>query len=899
MLEKETREYIDKKLKQFWWYINNYNQVQLEYPINWDSSFFADYALLDNDNTVLAIVEAKKFERSARDGQFQALEYAEILEAKQWYRPFIFLSNWKELFFYNSAKELPPKKIKTFFHIKDLRRLKELQKMELPPTSIKIDSNISWRYYQQEAIKKVVEWVEQWKREFLLVMATGTGKTRTAMGLIDVLLKSYNIQKVLFLTDRTALRDQAYDDWFAVYFKSTPKTKIETWKTDDDARLFSATYQTMINYLPEFSSGFFDLVIVDEVHRSAYNEYKKVLDHFDAIKVWLTATPVQFLQRDTYKLFWLKDEWATYCYDIDNAISDKNLVPYNVLIARTRFQIQWIKWRQLPKELLDQLIKEWKDPEEYNFEWSEIWKKIDNKDTNRAVIKEFMEQSIKIEDWLPWKTIIFAMNQKHAENLQNTFEEMYPNLNNFSVIITSNVERHDELLKDFKKLKTEKKFRVAISVDMLDTWIDVPEIVNLVFARKVFSESKFWQMIWRWTRLCPNVFWPWLDKECFQIIDFALNFDEEHTFKNPAPYVASIQQKYYESKIELLKLFEHRWDKKNFEVVKKELIQMVKSLKENDELYERKTIIENIVTWRIFDNIAINPYEELQKIAPLLRYYDSDSIDEIKFLLKNERLRIAILKKEETKNLINSIASDINALSKTINAVNKKEERIKEVLTPSFWQEIDIDTINQLKLDFTNLMKYRNPEKPNIIITDIEDDIIERRWIEYSEGKKMESDKYWQKFVEQIEAFANKSKALEKIKNWETINANDLWELERLFMQSEYNITIQNLRRVYWRSTLEFEQLIKVALWKATLPEWNDEVSEIFEKYLQENNFSSNQIRFLQIVKAVIIKQKFITYEDFYSDTFEKSFGIWAFERLFRQPEQKKVMELVDKFVLI
>lgn len=902
MLEKETREYIDKKLKNSWFDISNSNQVTLEFPIktNW-LTLFADYALLDTDNKVIAIIEAKKFERSARDWQFQALEYAQILEEQQWYRPFIFLSNGKEIYFYNSSKNESPRLIKSFHSIKDLRKLKELQKMQVKATSIKIDSNIAGRHYQQEAIKKVAEWIESGKREFLLVMATGTGKTRTAMWLIDVMMKSYQAQKVLFLTDRTALRDQAYDDWFAVYFKSTPKSKIETWNIDENARLFSSTYQTMINYLDVFSSGFFDLIIVDEVHRSIYWEWKAILDHFDCYKVWLTATPLKFVERSTYKVFGCDDENPTYYYWYNEAVSQKHLVSYSVLIARTKFQIQWIKGFELPANILEQLKKEWKDPEEYNFEWSEIWKKIDNKDTSRAIVKEFMEQSNKLEDWLPWKTIIFAMNQKHAEHLQETFEELYPNLNNFSVVITSNVEKHDELLKDFKKLKTEKKFRVAISVDMLDTWVDVPEIVNLVFARKVFSESKFWQMVGRWTRLCQNVYWEWNDKKDFLIIDFALNFDENHTFKDPNIQTLSLNQRYYESKIELLKLFENRNNKKAFTKVKKEILEMIKSLKENDEIFAKNDLIKSIIREKIFENIAINPYEELYKLTPIMRYYDKESLDELRFLIKAEFLKISILKDENIDKLKHSIASDINALQANshLQAVNPKKELLSTYLKPAFWDEITIEKIEEIQNELSWIMKYKKPNMPEFILTDLKDEVIERRWIEYWTGKKMESDKYWKAFVDQIEYFANSSLALKKIKNDEVLNNKDLEELEKLFKQSEYNITITNLRRTLHRPTIDFVTFIKFALWKTSLPEFENEVNTVFQNYLNENNFSSNQIRFLDIVKSVIIQKKHITYEDFYSDTFEKSFGMWAFERLFKHKEQEKVMELVEKFSLV
>lgn len=902
MLEKETRTYIDKKLKKSWFDVNNSNQVALEFPIknNW-LSFFADYALLDTDNKVIAVVEAKKYTRSARDWQFQALEYAQILEEQQGYRPFIFLSNGKEIYFYNSSKNESPRIIKSFHSIKDLRKLKELQKMQVKATSIKIDSNIAWRHYQQEAIKKVAEWIESGKREFLLVMATGTGKTRTAMWLIDVMMKSYQAQKVLFLTDRTALRDQAYDDGFAVYFKSTPKSKIETGSIDENARLFSSTYQTMINYLDVFSSGFFDLIIVDEVHRSIYWEWKAILDHFDAVKVWLTATPLKFVDRSTYNSFWCTDEDPTYYYGYDEAVKEKFLVPYKALIARTKFQIQWIKGLELPANVLEQLKKEWKDPEEYNFEGTEIGKKIDNKDTNRAIVKEFMETSYKLEDWLPGKSIIFAMNQAHAEHLQETFEELYPNINNFSVVITSSVEKSDELLKEFKKLKTEKKFIVAISVDMLDTGVDVPEIVNLVFARKVFSESKFWQMVGRGTRLAPNVFWEGNDKKDFLIIDFALNFDESHTFKEPNIWILSLNQRYYEAKIEILKLFEHRNDKKNIEKTKKEIISMIKSLKENDEIFNKKDLIKSIIEWNIFDNIALNPYDELYKLTPIMRYYDRESLDELRFLTKGENLKIAILKDENIDKLKNSLASDLNALyeNKHLQVVGEKEDFIKNTLSFSFWEDLNLDKIQNIQNELTNIIKYKKPNIKDILITDLKDEVIERKWIEYKDGKKMESDKYWKVFVDQIEYFAKSSLALQKIQNDEVLNNSDLEELEKLFKQSEYNITITNLRRTLYRPTIDFITFIKFALWKTALPNFEEEVEKVFQEYLQENNFSSNQIRFLQIVKSLLITKKHITYEDFYSDTFEKSFGMWAFERLFKQKEQEKVMELVERFSFV
>jgi len=896
MLEDQTRvSRIDRKLQKQWRDVNNHRQVSKEFPIEW---LFVDYALHDTDGTIIAVVEAKKFSRSARDGEHQALEYAEIVAHKQGYTPFIFLTNGKDIYFCNAARDQAPRKVNTFFTLADMHRLKFLNQTHTPPTQQPIDTNIAGRHYQIAAVKSILEGIEMGKRSFLLVMATGTGKTRTSMSLIDVMLKTHNAQKILFLTDRKALRDQSYDDGFKVFFADEPKTKIETGKTDDNARLYSATYQTMINYLDHYSSGYFDMIIVDEVHRSIYGEWKQILDHFDCYRVWLTATPVEYIDRNTYKEFDCGEAWPTYSYGLDEAIQEKHLVPYTVLMARTQFQIQGIKGRQLPKHIREQLIKEGKDPEDYNFEWTDIGKKIDNKDTNRAIVKEFMEQAYKIEDGLPGKTIIFAMNQAHAEHLQETFEELYPHLNKFSVVITSNVERADQLLKHFKTYKAEKKYRVAISVDMLDTGIDVPEIVNLVFAKKVFSEPKFWQMIGRWTRLCPNIYWPGQDKEDFLIMDFALNFDEDHAFKKPSAQPLPLQQQYFELKIQQLKLFEHREEKKEYTRIQKEIIAMIDSLPTNDEILAQQSLIDSIITGSIFDNVAINPYEQLQKCAPLTRYYDKHSIDELRFLIKLAKLTIVHIQGDDSSTEQNKVASDINALSRNISKVQEKSSVISEVLHPDYRTDISLEKLAALEKTFTSLMKYKDSTVPDIIVTDIQDSVIERRWIAYGEGKQMYSDKYREVFVQQLEEYAKSSPAIQKILHDEELTQADIAQLERMLAGTEYHMTVVNLRRAYGRPTASFEQLIKVALGKGNLPGWEQEVNELFEQYIQENNFSSMQIKFLQIVKALIIQKKSIQTEDLYSDVFEKSFGMGAWDRLFGQEEKQWLEEFLGRFSL-
>jgi type I site-specific restriction endonuclease len=263
-----------------------------------------------------------------------------------------------------------------------------------------------------------------------------------------------------------------------------------------------------------------------------------------------------------------------------------------------------------------------------------------------------------------------------------------------------------------------------------------------------------------------------------------------------------------------LKLFEHRNDKKNLEKTKKEIISMVKSLKENDEIFTKKDLIKSIIEENIFDNIALNPYEELYKLTPVMRYYDRETLDELRFLTKGENLKISLLKDENIDTLKNSLASDINALNanKHLQAVEEKEVFIKNALAFSFWENLDLEKIQTIQNELTSIIKYKKPNIKEILITDLKDEEIERRWIEYKDGKKMESDKYWKVFVEQIEYFAKSSLALQKIQKDEVLNTSDLEELERLFKQSEYNITITNLRRTLYRPTIDFVTFIKFAL---------------------------------------------------------------------------------------
>jgi len=362
------------------------------------------------------------------------------------------------------------------------------------------DHRIIDRAYQIEAVKTIAERIDRGKRRFLMVLATGTGKTRVAIALVDLLMRQERIQRVLFLADRRELVKQALGA-FKEYLPGAPRSWIEGGTIDKDAQIHLATYPGMMSIYQNLSPGYYDLIIADESHRSIYSRYKAILDRFDAICLGLTATPTDFLDHNTFQLFDCHDDSPSFYYGYDEAVRDKHLVPYRpVHVARTGFQIEGLKPGELPDEVKQQVLDQGVDPEQFSFDGSDLERKVTNSGTNDAIVREFMDNAIMdANGTLPAKSIIFAVSHKHAIELYKSFNRLYPDVQRrgMAKVIDSQMERAEKTLDDFKNMEFP---RVAVSVDMLDTGIDVPAIRNLVFAKPVFSKVKFWQMLGRGTR---------------------------------------------------------------------------------------------------------------------------------------------------------------------------------------------------------------------------------------------------------------------------------------------------------------------------------------------------------------------------------------------------------------
>ena len=500
-----SRVWMEVDTKQSDFAKKNYKTVSETLKNDLESKY-VDYLLLDRFGAPLAIVEAKRTSKDPHLGQKQAEMYADDIKHQTGKDVFIFLSNGYEIIFWDRLR-YSPRTVKGFYARDDLERLR-FQRMQDASSPIEVDTSIVDRAKGVECVKRVVEHLQKGNRKALIVMATGTGKTRVAMAIIKILMDKGLIQKVLFLTDRKALRDQAFNKGFKPFFPNEGKDKIFSGKYDKSKRLYSSTIQTFQEiYLDKdktgqfrFSPGEFDLIISDEAHRSIYNKWKDVFTYFDAIQIGLTATPSEILEKDTLRFFECHDGSPTALYSYDDAVRDGVLVDFrkSILGAQTHFQIAGVRRQDLSEGERARLLEQGIDPDEIDFEGTELEKKVAVKGTSEAIAREFMENALMDQTGtLPAKSILFAISKKHAYRLQEAFDKLYPEYKGtLARTIVSDDSRADVLIKAFEK---ESMPRVAISVDMLDTGIDIPEVCNLVFAKPVFSKIKFWQMLGRGT----------------------------------------------------------------------------------------------------------------------------------------------------------------------------------------------------------------------------------------------------------------------------------------------------------------------------------------------------------------------------------------------------------------
>ncbi|MGE5777561.1 MAG: DEAD/DEAH box helicase family protein, partial [Chloroflexota bacterium] len=870
--ETTRKEMIDPQLEHAGWYLRDHSRVKIEIPVDgydaepWNG--VTDYTLYRENGEVLAVVEAKKTAVDVRLAEAQLTYYVTEIEKHQSFRPFGFLANGLEIYFVDVGLA-PKREVFGFFTREDLENLLYLRQNSKPLSSVEINNKIVDRSYQHEAIRRVGEAFATGKRKALIVMATGTGKTRTTMGLIDVFMRSNQARRVLFVADRDALVEQAIDDGFQKYLPTEPCTRLRSWNVETSQRLYAVTLQTLSNIFEQFSPAFFDLIVFDEVHRSIYNKFNEVLEYFDARQVGLTATPANYINRDTFLAFDCTDGKPTYLYTYEQAIEDKYLVDYELYAARTKFQRQGIHGVDLTEEERNALIEKGLDPDDINYEGTELEKEVSNRDTLRKQWEEIWDVCRKDSSGqLPGKTIVFAMTQEHALRLQDAFYEMYPQFPDLAKVITHKSEYRGTLVDAFKK----KDFpRIAISVDMLDTGIDVPEAVNLVFMKPVQSPIKLQQMIGRGTRVqaaCRNLaLLPNFEKKDFLIIDFwENNFsrDAKEVVDQSTPVLVTI----FNTRLKLLETYLKDQKDPDCKGVIADLREQIQQIP-TDSFTIRKHMpeIEEAWTDAFWDYLIPSKIEFLKlKVAPHLRLVPGVDVAAATFISKVERLKLLKRTGKEASGTIQSIVEDAQSLRDTI--LSDAEIKAKSMCLPEKLVEFSNNELNLLRDVLAPRMKHKM-RYDTFLELDLVDSIAVSGYILLTKsGEKMYVAEYRRLVEQRILELVTNHPTIKAIQNGEKIDDFQLLELERTLTkelgEGDLEVTPENLKKVFAHTADSFLGLVRQVLDMAYLPDYKDVVARQFESYITQHNYNADQIRFLRAVQSVFLQKRHLETADLY-----------------------------------
>lgn len=917
--EARTRtELIDPKLLKAGWDVRDSLRVRTEIPVDgyeaepWNG--VTDYILLRENGEILAVVEAKKTTHDPRFAETQLRKYVNEIAKRQKFRPFGFTTNGRSIYFFGVDGE-NKHEVVGFFTREDLERLLAIRNDKKALADVSINQAIINRTYQMEAVRRVGEAFEvQNKRRALLVMATGTGKTRTSMAIIDVFMRANQARRILFVADRDALVDQAQTDGFEKHIPSEPAIRIHTYNLAEinTSRLFVVTLQTLSLCYKELSPAFFDLIIFDEVHRSIFNKYADVLDYFDARIIGLTATPAQFVDRDTFVKFDCATEdppIPTFLYTYEEAIEDGVLVDYRLYRAKTGFQEDGIRGAFLTEVEQNLLIEQGHEPDDIDFEGSDLEKTVTNKDTLRKQWQEFMDVSLKDRAGeLPGKTIVFAMTQDHAQRLVDTFEEMYPQYPGMARVITSKSDFHRTLIKEFKN---EKMPRIAVSVDMLETGVDVPEVLNLVFMRPIQSSIKMQQMIGRGTRnneACEarkNPSWlPEDGKSGFLIMDFLQNDFTKQADDAPAQN-ESVLVSLFRTRLKLLERDLRNQQTPEF----KQLVAVLRGMITRiplDTYSVQRVLVQVEEAWKddFWQYLTPTKMTLLKNhVAPLLRYAPGMDVEAETFTHKVERLKLQIAEGKTPTAIADTIREDVSRLPGNFyEHFPQREAAVRLVLS----QELERATPSQLAEVIDHLaaqMKNRSSRMNPILELDLRDYMASRGFIVLKKtGEEIYVQEYQRRVEEHILALIINHPTILAIQNGQSVSDEQLIEVERTLRQKladgSLELTDTNMRRAYGTSTSSLLSLIRriLDLDTSILPDYRDIAGRQFDHFVaqHETEYNANQLRFLRALKEVLLKKRHIERNDLYEFPFT-SFGDEAVERWFTDTDIQQILDFAAK----
>lgn len=837
---------------------------------------YADYVLWDDNGNPLAVIEAKKASVNPERGRHQAKLYADGLEKMHDFRPVIFYTNGFDIWIWDDAQGFPPRKLYGFYSKDSLQYLANYQRAERKSLdSFEINKGIVNRLYQIEAIKRVSECFANKQRKSLIVLATGTGKTRVAIALTDILIHAGWVKRVLFLCDRRELRKQAKNA-YSDFLPEPIRIITSRVKSNASERIFLATYPAMQKVYQSFDSGFFDLIIADESHRSIYNVYGDIFHYFDCYQVGLTATPVDFVTRSTFRLFDCEGQLPTVNYDLEQAVDDGFLTPFEVFEHTTQFLREGISLDTLTEEQIDQLEEQGEDPAQYDFPSGQIDKIIYNKDTNRAILRNLMENGLRDgTGQFPGKSIIFARNHQHAVLLRQMFDEMYPQYGGtFCQVIDNYDPRAEQLIDDFKGEGTNRDLTIGISVDMLDTGIDIPEILNLVFAKPVKSPVKFWQMIGRGTRIRKDLFGPGQDKTIFRIFDHWGNFERfDMGYQTAEPTQRkSLMQVVFETRLNLAETALLKSEIAVFEKIIELISADIAALPENSiavrEKWKEKRALSQPSTLKSFAPVTVSRLR--QEIAPLMQWRnirglsDAYALDLLIARMQNSCLRGT----GELGDLKIELMDRLTALQMHLNPVREKAEVIKRVKSDEFWKSISVHALEEVRIPLRAIMHHRErgggkPSLPKIVdITEDDANVIYNR---RSASRKFVDMKAYQQIVEaELKKHFETNPTLQKIRVGDPVSESDLQALVSMVLTQSPNAS-RDVLAEFFRETSE-PLLFAIRSIIGMQPEVvKEKFSNFAHKYPK---LTAKQTRFLAMLQNHIARYGSITVDRLYDAPF-------------------------------
>lgn len=900
--EAETRLYlIDVLLQEAGWVLST--PQNREYPVvgmpTPSGKGRVDYVLWGEDGLPMALVEAKRTSKDVNEGKTQAQLYADCLEQMTGQRPLIFYTNGFEHWFWDD-KNYPARSVQGFYSPESIERLLKRRQLNQPLKQIPIQETIVNRHYQHEAIRRITESFERKHRKALVVMATGTGKTRTVVALTEILMRQDWVQRVLFLADRTALVKQAQ----RAFQKHLPQvsTQIVSNQTDDAfARINFSTHKTMLNAISNgrFSVGHFDLIVIDEAHRSVYQKYHYIFEYFDALLVGLTATPRDEVDRNTYGLFELESGIPTFAYESDQAFKDGVLVPPKTLSVPLKFQREGIQYKLLSVDEQAEYELLFGDeteamPSEIDANALNQW--LFNQDTVDKVIQFLMEQGLKVEggDRLG-KTIVFARKHEHAVYIEKRFNAHFPQYKGTFARVIDNYEPYAESLLD-KFTQPEDEPVIAISVDMLDTGIDVPSILNLVFFKRVYSKTKFFQMLGRGTRLCPDLFGPGQDKTEFLVLDFCQNFE---FFENcpeglNARLAPSLHESLFMKRARLLKQLQTQASSPLLQShLEKDLLQYVQGMDPNQILIRpARAHVEPFQTpqrWRKLTDSDLLDLSQHVAALPSQAELGTEAQRRWDLLCLNLQMAVCLsqpLQRETEK--VKNIAAQLEG-KQSIPAVRHMLPLLEEIQGDFYWQSIAPEQLEKLRLSLRPLVNLLDKaERQSIVYTDFQDEIglVVEKSIPYFEGAQG-----LKRYREKVKTYLLQHQdhiALQRLRHNYPVTPQDLESLEAMLFSAEEVGGLETFTTAFGADFV-LGKLIRQLVGLD-----REAAKQAFSEYLVQRTLTSNQIHFINEMINYLTENGVMDVARLYEPPFTKLHEL-SLDGLFSMVDADKIVSIIEK----